>query len=136
MHLNPFQAILDQVTPSVELSTLFLRVPLVCQLSTVPPYPPSHIITPGCRFQVNFSAFHSTFEVTTPTISAKQLEKIMGGYVPPESRQMAELNSHLSNGTCLSPCHSLPSTLNRRKSALSAGKLLNGEDDDSDSIQV
>lgn len=87
------------------------------------------------RFQVNFSAFHSTFEVTTPTISAKQLEKIMGGYVPPESRQMAELNSHLSNGTCLSPCHSLPSTLNRRKSALSAGKLLNGEDDDSDSIQ-
>ena len=97
---------------------------------------PSHLISPGCRFQVNFSAFHSTFEVTTPTISAKQLEKIMGGYVPPETRQMAELTSHLSNGTCLSPCHSLPSTLNRRKSALSAGKLLNGEDDDSDSIQV
>ena len=97
---------------------------------------PSDLISPGCRFQVNFSAFHSTFEVTTPTISAKQLEKIMGGYVPPETRQMAELTSHLSNGTCLSPCHSLPSTLNRRKSALSAGKLLNGEDDDSDSIQV
>ena len=70
------------------------------------------------RFQVNFSAFHSTFEVATPTISAKQLEKIMDPYVPPESRMFSDArdldNNHLPNGTCISPCHSLPSTLNRK----------------------
>ena len=69
------------------------------------------------RVQVNFSAFHSTFEVATPTISAKQLEKIMDPYVPPESRmfdETKELDNHLPNGTCISPCHSLPSTLNRK----------------------
>ena len=70
------------------------------------------------RFQVNFSAFHSTFEVATPTISAKQLEKIMDPYVPPESRMFSDTrdldNNHLPNGTFSSPCHSLPSTLNRK----------------------
>lgn len=70
------------------------------------------------RFQVNFSAFHSTFEVATPTISAKQLEKIMDPYVPPESRMFSYTrdldNNHLPNGTFSSPCHSLPSTLNRK----------------------
>jgi len=73
------------------------------------------------RFQVNFSAFHSTFEVATPTISAKQLEKIMKPYVPPESRRLFEevhektYDKHLANGTHLSRCYSLPSTLSRRR---------------------
>lgn len=72
------------------------------------------------RYQVNFSAFHSTFEHPTPTISAKQLDRIMEPYVPPESRTFmdnieSEHEKHLPNGTCLSPSLSLPSTLNRKK---------------------
>ena len=72
------------------------------------------------RYQVNFSAFHSTFEVSTPTISAKQLETIMRPYTNSVHHVQAdqddqESEKHLPNGTCLSPCHSLPSTLNRKK---------------------
>ena len=60
------------------------------------------------RYQVNFSAFHSSFEVATPTLSAKQLYRIMGSFVPPGMNNM-------NNESSSSQSYSLPSTLNRRR---------------------
>ena len=59
------------------------------------------------RYQVNFSAFHSSFEVATPTMSAKQLDRIMGSFIPP--------GSNTNPGSSSSQSYSLPSTLNRRR---------------------
>ena len=59
------------------------------------------------RFEINFSAFHSSFEVATPTMSAKQLDRIMGSFIPP--------GSNTNPGSSSSQSYSLPSTLNRRR---------------------
>ena len=59
------------------------------------------------RYQVNFSAFHSSFEVATPTMSAKQLDRIMGSFIPP--------GTNTNPGSSSSQSYSLPSTLNRRR---------------------
>ena len=91
------------------------------------------------RYQVNFSAFHSTFEHPTPTISAKQLERIMEPYIPPESRTFGldpEPEKHLPNGTCLSPCVSLPSTLNRNKKHLKKRQHQTSDEVSNDDNQV
>ena len=58
------------------------------------------------RFQVNFSAFHSSFEVATPSVSAKQLDRIMSSFIPPGA-------TNNESSSCQS--YSLPSTLNRRR---------------------
>ena len=58
------------------------------------------------RYQVNFSAFHSSFEVATPTMSAKQLDRIMASFIPP---------GITNNESSSSQSYSLPSTLNRRR---------------------
>ena len=91
------------------------------------------------RYQVNFSAFHSTFEHPTPTISAKQLERIMEPYIPPESRTFGldpEPEKHLPNGPCLSPCVSLPSTLNRNKKHLKKRQHQTSDEVSNDDNQV
>ena len=59
------------------------------------------------RYQVNFSAFHSSFEVATPTMSAKQLDRIMRSFIPP--------GTNTNPGSSSSQSYSLPSTLNRRR---------------------
>ena len=59
------------------------------------------------RYQVNFSAFHSSFEVATPTMSAKQLDRIMASFVPPGP------GNNTNNESSSSQSYSLPSTLNR-----------------------
>ena len=61
------------------------------------------------KYQVNFSAFHSSFEVATPTLSAKQLDRIMSSLVP------TGVNTNTKDESSSSQSYSLPSTLNRRR---------------------